>query len=370
MPVLLNTGVPPVGAKEAEESMTKRRTPTQAIPHRTILLLTVSVVLVGSSAASAQASGLPSIPASAVVARVNGASINETEVLNEMEVLYPSNTAHGGIRHEKLKEIRSKALEELIVQELAYQQAVKTQALVPMTEVRAEWARLRQKYGAADFDRSLQASGLTRQQYLKNLQRRMTLERLIKQRIFQPSRVGPAALRAYYNKNTIKFKRPEQIHARLILAAIDAQKSDPEQERKAKEKIDKVYQELKAGKDFAALAGQYSDDFYKVKGGDLGWVHRGRLEPDFEKVAFNLPVGKFSEPFRTPYGYNLMKVEGREPVRQMKFEEVRTTLQAELEQKKYQELRQAWVEGLKKGAQIEILENPASGGVPETRAAH
>lgn len=338
-------------------------------PREMLLGLGLVIIQACSVAASAQASGSPSIPPSAVVARVNGASINESEVQQEMESLYPSNSAHGGIRAEKLKEIHSQALEELIVQELAYQQAVKTHALVPMTEVRAEFARLRQKYSARDFDRSLQASGLTRQQYLKNLQRRMTLERLLKQKVALPSRVSRQALRAYYNRNLKKFQRPEQVRARLILAAVDP-KGAPEDDRKAKEKIEMVYRELKAGKNFAGLAEQHSDDFYKVKGGDLGWVHRGRLEPDFEKVAFALPVGKFSEPFRTPYGYNLMKVEGRESARQMKFEEIRNILKAELEQKKFQELRQTWMAQLKKGARIEIVERPVSGGVPETRAAH
>ena len=98
-------------------------------------------------------------------------------------------------------------------------------------------------------------------------------------------------------------------------------------------------------------------------------MHRGRLEPVFEKVAFSLQPGQISEPFRTEYGYNLMKVEGHEPARQMKFEAVRPVLKAELEQKKFEELRQAWVASLKKGAQIEVLEASAP-SAPMTQAAH
>jgi len=335
----------------------------------TVLGFVLLAVLVGSVPASSQAAGPASIPASPVVAKVNGASITESDLRDEMEMLYPSNIAHGGMRPEKDKEVRAKALEELITQELAFQQAVKAKALTPMAEAQAEYARIRRKYGAQSFDQSLQTSGLTRQQYLKKLQRRMTLERMTKQKLEAPSRMSAQALREYYNKNIAKFKRPEQIHARLILAEIKAENAGPEQEGKAKEKIEKVYQELKAGKDFAALAQEYSDDFYKVKGGDLGWVHRGRLEPAFEKVAFSLQPGQFSEPFRTDYGYNLMKVEGREPAHQMTFEEVRPVLKAELEQKKYAEVQQKWVEGLRKGAQIEMVAASAS-GAPMTQAAH
>jgi parvulin-like peptidyl-prolyl isomerase len=293
-----------------------------------------------------------------VVARVNGIPITESALQDEMEVLYPSNAAHGGLSPEKLQTIRAKALNELVVEELAYQRAVRERALVAWPKVQAEYQRLRHKSGAAAFDRSLQASGLTRQLYLKNLRRRMTLERIYRQEVYLPSRVEPAALRAYYQQHPEKFRRPEQVHARLILVAVSPQ-AKPDEERQAKEKIEKIYQLLQAGKDFGRLAEQYSDDFYRVKGGDLGWVHRGRLEPEFEKVAFSLAVGQFSAPFRTPYGYNLMKVEGREPAHRMTFEEIQPILKAELEQHNLLEQRRAWVARLKKGASIEIVSNEA-----------
>jgi len=311
-----------------------------------------------------QVSGSRTAPRDEVVARVNLAAITAADLSAEVETIYPSNSGHGGLEPEKMKEIRSKALEELIVRELAYQQAVKLKAVTPMTESQAEYQRLRQKLGPAAFDRDLQASGLTRQQYLKQLQRQMTLERLMREKTVLPSRVGPTALRAYYDQNLKKFQRPEQIHVRLITAAVDPQ-AKPEEVAKAKSRIDTAYRALQGGKDFGSVAEQYSDDLYRVKGGDLGWLHRGRLEPDFEEVAFSLPVGKFSEPFRTSNGYSLIQVEGREPARQMAFAEVSPVLQQELEQKKMLELRTAWVEQLKKNAQIEIV-----AGTPDLRAGH
>lgn len=289
-----------------------------------------------------------------VAARVNGTALTEAQVAEEIENLYPSNSAHGGLKPSKIGEIRAKALEEIIVEELAWQRAVRTHAVAPRAQVRAEYARLRAKYGATTFDRSLAESHLTKERYLSVLQRRMTLEQEFKRDVYLPSRISAQAVRAYYMQNKEKFERPEQVRARLILAAVDA-KGGPDADRQAKDKIQKVYAELQAGKDFGSLAEQYSDDFYRVKGGDLGWAHRGLLEPDFEKVAFSLPVGKFSEPFRTQYGYSVMKVEDRQTAHQMSYEEVRPMLKAELEQKKLQEIRKAWVAKLKKGAQIEIM---------------
>jgi peptidyl-prolyl cis-trans isomerase C len=259
------------------------------------------------------------------------------------------------LRRDKLKEVRSQALEELIVQELAYQQAVKTRKLVPMPEVQAEVQRLRSKYGAKAFDASLQADGLTRPQYLQKLQRQMTLERRFQEKVVLPSRADPQAVRAFYDHNLQRFERPEQVRVRLILATVDPH-AKPEDQQKAQQKIAMAEKRLKAGEDFATVAEKDSDDMYRINGGDLGWVHRGRLEPEYEKVVFALPAGKPSEPFRTPEGYAVVKVEGHEPSRQMKFEEVSKIIQDEMEKKKFNELRESWVAQVKQGAQIEILD--------------
>lgn len=340
---------------------------TQGIGQRHLLYILLPLALVMGAAGRASLFAevpTPSLPdLGKQVARVNGTGITEGDLRMEMERLYPSNAGHGGLRPDKLKEIRSKALEELIVEELAYQQAVKTQKLVPMPEVQTEFQHLRTQYGAKAFDASLQADGLTRPQYLKKLQRQMTLEHRFQEKVILPAHVTPQAVRAYYDQNPQRFERPEQVHVRLILAAVDPQ-AKPEDQQKAQQKIAMVEKRLKAGEDFPSLAEQYSDDMYRIKGGDLGWVHRGRLEPEYEKVVFALPVGEPSEPFRTPEGYAVVKVEGREPSRQMKFEEVSKIIQAEMEKKRLNDLRESWVAQVKQGAQIEILDGTSPALAP------
>lgn len=332
----------------------KVETETQFGKAGTTVFVSLAILLAGARPLQAQT---PPVNPHRVVARVNGVAITEAELQDEMEALYPSNTAHGGLRPERMKEIRSKALDELIVRELAYQQAAKSGEVAPAREVRAEFDRLRQRYGAVRFDRSLQESGLTRQQYLKRLERRLTLERMMRSKVVEPSRLGPAALRAYYDQNRKKFERPERVRTRLILIGLEPQ-AKPEEERKAREKIERIYRELKAGKDFAALAREHSEDFYRMKGGDVGWMHRGTMDPEFEELAFKLPVGEVSRPFRTPYGYNLLKVEAREPARLMAFEEIQDKLKQELEEKRFEEIRDAWVKELRKGAKVEVFDAP------------
>ena len=82
---------------------------------------------------------------------------------------------------------------------------------------------------------------------------------------------------------------------------------------------------LRSGADFAALAKTNSDDEATSKlGGELPSFTRGAMLSEFEMVAFELPVGGISEPFKTVYGYHLVQVVERRP---FPFERVRPTLE-------------------------------------------
>lgn len=74
-----------------------------------------------------------------------------------------------------------------------------------------------------------------------------------------------------------------------------------------------ILEQLRAGGDFAALTLQYSfDELNKGTGGDLGWISRGDTVAEFDAAAFSLPVGQFSEPVQTSFGYHILEVLARE----------------------------------------------------------
>jgi len=95
----------------------------------------------------------------------------------------------------------------------------------------------------------------------------------------------------------------------------------------AYKRVQEIYQRLQKGESFEELAKNYSDDpFSASRGGELGWM---RLLPDMEVVKRRLGPGEISTPFRTKFGWHILKVLEVKPVRA--FEEMRGELKARLQ---------------------------------------
>lgn len=105
-------------------------------------------------------------------------------------------------------------------------------------------------------------------------------------------------------------KRPArgEVLAEHILLLTD-KNATPEQQAAIQARIDSIYNVATApGANFEALASQLSDDKGSARqGGRLPWFGVGRMVPEFDSVAFAIPVGEISEPFRTSYGWHIIK---------------------------------------------------------------
>lgn len=82
-------------------------------------------------------------------------------------------------------------------------------------------------------------------------------------------------------------------------------------------RIDSLHQMLQKGMDFSALAAAASDDKPSAsKGGDIGYFTAMQIPSyPFESAAYQTPVGSFSKPFRTAFGYHIVKKTGERPAR-------------------------------------------------------
>ncbi|MBQ1652709.1 MAG: peptidylprolyl isomerase, partial [Bacteroidales bacterium] len=98
-----------------------------------------------------------------------------------------------------------------------------------------------------------------------------------------------------------------------ILITVNSNAS-PEDTLKAWNKINEVYKRAVKGESFSKLADTYSQDPSVAKNhGDLGYCTVFGLVYDFETVMYNTKPGEVSAPFRTRYGYHILKVNDKRP---------------------------------------------------------
>jgi peptidyl-prolyl cis-trans isomerase D len=134
-----------------------------------------------------------------------------------------------------------------------------------------------------------------------------------------------ADLHAAYEKNKDRYNEPEKRHGRHILIPLG--KDDAAAQKQAQD----VLAQAKAGKDFAALAKQYSQDPGSAdKGGDLGWADRNQFVGPFADALFSMNVGELRGPVKTQFGYHIIRLDEVQPGKTKPFDSVRSELESEL----------------------------------------
>lgn len=117
--------------------------------------------------------------------------------------------------------------------------------------------------------------------------------------------------------------------------------------------IRKIEQQARSGRDFAALAREYSQDGSAAQGGDLGWFGDGVMVPEFENAVQRLKVGQISEPVKTQFGWHLIKLtEVRDTG--SKEERQRNTLRQHIMQQKADQATTQLLQQLHDGAYVDI----------------
>ena len=80
-------------------------------------------------------------------------------------------------------------------------------------------------------------------------------------------------------------------------------------EESTKIEITSIRERILNGEEFAALAEEYSEDPGSAKqGGDLDWLGKGVLAPEFEQIMIESSIGQISEVFQTQFGFHFLEV--------------------------------------------------------------
>lgn len=124
-------------------------------------------------------------------------------------------------------------------------------------------------------------------------------------------------------------------------------------EKDAKNRLQQLKARIEDGDDFAELAKSNSDDKGSaVKGGALGWVSKGDLVPQFEKVMNRSKVNIVSKPFKSPFGWHILQVlERRKHDGTQEYQ--RSQARQAIRKRKIEEDTQTWIQRLRDEAYVE-----------------
>ena len=176
----------------------------------------------------------------------------------------------------------------------------------------------------------------------------------LKREVVNTITVSEDDIKSYYDAHMDEFTTPEMVQVRHILIKVDAGASEDEK-KKAREKVEDILNKINSGEDFAKLASEFSDDsMTNPKGGDLGFVPRGRLVKPFEDVAFTLKPGEVSEIVETPFGYHIIKVDEKKDAGVEPYEIVKDKIKQKLIQERIQSDVAAFIEKASKDAGVEF----------------
>jgi peptidyl-prolyl cis-trans isomerase C len=288
-----------------------------------------------------------------VIARVNGEDVKKADLERMIKTM--EGRAGQAVPPDRRDEIYRGALDQLIVYTLLKQESKNKAVKVDEAEITQKVQELRGQFPTQEaFEKALKDRGMTEDSLKSDARVDLSVNKVMDGAVANIPGPTDSEAKDFYEKNPEKFKQGEQVRASHILVRVDPN-ADAKTRARAKAEIDSVLKELKAGGDFAKLAQKHSQDGSAAQGGDLGYFPKGQMVPEFDQVAFALPVGQLSGIVTTQFGYHILKVTDKKPPRTVPYEEAQAQIKQYLEQDKKQKAADAFIEGLKKKSKIDIL---------------
>lgn len=163
------------------------------------------------------------------------------------------------------------------------------------------------------------------QEFTRPEQFKLSYVRLSAEKLKHNIEVSDAEIQAYYDEYIDQYSTKAQRRVSHILLLED----DPKQ---AEEVLARVNQ----GEDFAELAAAFSQDpGSKDSGGDLGWIEKNVMDPDFEAAAFALSkVGDVSSVVQSSFGYHIIKMTDEKPAQAKSLDDVKQDIITKVQDQK------------------------------------
>ncbi|GAB1405282.1 peptidylprolyl isomerase [Lentimicrobium sp.] len=211
------------------------------------------------------------------------------------------------------KATRCQILEDMLFQKLLLNQAELDSVNVTADQVEQTLdARFRyyiQQFGSQErMEQFYKKSMLEIREEFRPLVKQQLMVEEVQQNLIRDVKITPSEVRSFFNdipKDSIPLLETEYKVARIVKKPVISK----EELDATRERLKSLRERLMKGENFAALATLYSEDPGSAKkGGEIGYVGRGQLFPEYEAAAFGLEKGDISEIIKTQAGYHIIQL--------------------------------------------------------------
>jgi peptidyl-prolyl cis-trans isomerase C len=290
------------------------------------------------------------------VARVNGTDITREQFDNAMSYQLEIAAMSGvNITDQQMAELKYQVLESLIDNELLYQESQRSGIKIEEQEINDAYEANKQKAQFktdAEFEAALKQTNKSIASYRVEIEHGLAIDRFILNTFSNNLVVSDSDAKNYYDANPGYFQQPAQVRVSHIMIRVDSDADQTAQDA-ATEKIEQVKKRIQAGEDFAAVAGEVSEDTNsKGNGGDLGYLSKGQVTQSFEDAAFALNKGETSDIVRTEAGYHIINVTDKSEAKTISFEEAKSDIASTLKNSRVNSLVSSYIKVLKNRSTI------------------
>jgi peptidyl-prolyl cis-trans isomerase SurA len=302
-------------------------------PVDSLRIALVSLVVLASAAGAA----FGGVMLDKVVAVVNNEAVTWSELYRAMEFELSGQMQAMSDEQKRavFKAREASILEDMINKTLQLQEADRLGITASDEDVDGAIQGIRKKYSLDDaaLRAALKAEGFTLEQYREKLREQLAIGRLVDREVRNKIIITDDDVKEYTSQNG-DFLRLRQI----FLKAPDGEAG----EEALSKKLSEVLGKLEAGEDFSAVASEYSEGPAAGNGGDLGYLRKGQLAPEFLDALKQMKPGDVSAPFRSDRGVHIIKLEKNRDVRETIME------------KRFEAAYRSWLKGLREKSFIDV----------------
>jgi peptidyl-prolyl cis-trans isomerase SurA len=218
----------------------------------------------------------------------------------------------------EVTKLRDEVLEQMVSDQLFLQEARKDTSITVRQEeieqaLEEQVQRVSARFGSPEeFAEALAKEGMVirdlKKRYRPDIENQLLKQRLIQKKLMTVS-VSKHEVEEFYSKFKDSIpSQPEAVRLAHILLQV---KPSERVEDSVRALATKLRQRIVGGADFATISSQYSSMGAGVNGGDIGYVAREDVVPEFARAAFSLGENEISGVIRTEFGYHIIRNEGK-----------------------------------------------------------